>query len=173
MRDRGMRKQQRKRDNILPLNGWLDMQYCQKLDARIISFEWQLKYHFPYSFHNNNFLNVRITKWSNKRTRYATPSGRISTHMRTQFPRNSSELLSIQDWRSLYCRISGSKVSTFGGWNFPILVSYKFLASKRTSFLWSSGPSFSRNFPGNLSTIRRWTTKISYEKSNKVQAGNS
>ncbi|KAL4556036.1 hypothetical protein LXL04_038674 [Taraxacum kok-saghyz] len=50
------------------------------------------------------------------------------------FPRIFSVLLSTHEERSLYCRIFGSKVSTFGGENFPIRVSYRFLASNKTRF---------------------------------------
>lgn len=68
-----------------------------------------------------------------------------STHIRILFPRNCSEFSSIQDGRSLYCLISGSNVFTAGRSNFPILVSYKFLASNRIIFL---SELFSRHFPG-------------------------
>lgn len=64
----------------------------------------------------------------------------IRTHIRISFPRNCSLLLSIHDGKSLYCLISGSKVLTSGVSNFPILVSYKFLASKSISFF--SEPEF-------------------------------
>lgn len=70
-------------------------------------------------------------------------------YIRTRFPRSLSVLLSIQEGRSLYCRIPGSSVSTLGIWNFPILVSYKFLASNRTSLSLSVEPSNAGKCPQN------------------------
>lgn len=54
------------------------------------------------------------------------------TNMRIFLPFNCSLLSSIHEEKSLYCLTCGSKVSTFGAWNFPILVSYRFLASSKT-----------------------------------------
>lgn len=94
------------------------------------------------------------------------------TYIRILFPRNFSELLSIQECRSLYWRISGSKVSTFGVQNFPILVSYKFLASIRTIPLSLLGISLSWEFPGKKKLKIKQLWEKSADPSYKSQCEN-
>lgn len=117
-------------------------------------FEWQLiRWH---GLHQKNWKGKITIIWGSPMSlkHYDQNSNvnrhnknKLSTYIRTFFPLNWSELLSIHKVRSLYCLMQGSKVSTFGTLNFPILVSYKFLASNSTSSLLCVGLSLSRSCP--------------------------
>lgn len=75
----------------------------------------------------------------NKKRIYVYVHWTINSYMRTFLPFSFSAFWSIQVGKSLYCLISGSRVSTFSDSNFPIRVSYRFLASSKTSSSDSSG----------------------------------